>query len=63
MPTRNNPAIIEPELNGSPTLFTKKISKTLNILRIFGANSLKTNNKIATETTLAIIKFCMVTVL
>ena len=53
--------MIEPELNGKPTELTKKSSKTLNILRILGAKSLKINSKIATETTLAIMKFLVVT--
>ena len=55
--TNAKPAIIEPELKGRPMEFTKNISDTLNIFKIFGASNLKTNNKTATETTFAIIKF------
>ena len=44
--TNRMPAIIDPELKGSPIELTKKISKTLNILRMLGAKSLKINNKI-----------------
>ena len=40
--------------------FTKKISIALKYLKILGAKSLKINNNIATETTLAIMKFLMV---
>ena len=60
MATKSNPAMIEPELKGSPIEFTKKISKTLNNLRRFGANNLKINNNMATDTTLAMMKFLMV---
>ena len=55
--------MIEPELNGIPTEFTKKISKALKYLRILGAKSLKTNNKMATPAIFAKIKFLIVTVL
>ena len=56
-------AMTEPELNGSPTEFTKNISKALKYRRMLGASSLNTNNKIATPATLARIKFFTVTVL
>ncbi len=62
-PSNKINAIIEPELNGNPTVFTKKISKTLKYLRMLGARSLKTNNKMAIPATLARIKFLTVTVL
>ena len=55
--------MIDPELNGNPTEFTKKISKALKYLRILGARSLKTNNKIAIPARFANIKFLGVTVL
>ena len=55
------PAIIDPELKGSPMVFTKKISSELKYLKMFGANNLKMNNRIATTVMLAIIKFLRVT--
>ena len=38
-------------------ILSKNISETLKKRKIFGANNLNMNNKIATETTLAIMKF------
>ena len=61
--TNSIPAIIDPELKGKPTVLTKNISRTLKNLRMFGANNLKIKSKIATEATLAIMKFLIVTVL
>ena len=36
-----NPAIIDPELNGKPTVLTKNISDALNNFSAFGSESLK----------------------
>jgi hypothetical protein len=45
---KTSPAIIEPELNGKPTVLIKKISQTLNSLRMLGSNNLNITNRIAT---------------
>ena len=45
--TRSTKAMIDPELNGRPTEFTKNISKMLKYLRMLGAKSLNTNSKTA----------------
>ena len=62
-PTSKKKAMIDPELKGRPIELIKKISKTLKYLRMLGANSLNTNNKIAIPARFAKIKFLIVTVL
>ncbi len=58
---KRKPAIIVPELKGSPILFTKNISDALKNLSVMGSSNLNINSKIATITILAIRKFFRVT--
>ena len=44
------PAITVPELNGSPIVLTKNISKALKKLNVLGISNLNINNKMAMET-------------
>ena len=55
--------MIVPELKGSPILLMKNISEALKNFKVIGNNNLKIKSKIATITTLATIKFLIVTVL
>ena len=55
--------MIDPELKGSPTEFTKNISNALKYLRMLGAKSLNTNSKTAIPARFAKTKFFTVIVL
>ena len=50
-----------PELNGSPKVFTIKISVLPKKDKVYGNKNLNTKNKITTTITLASIKFLSVT--
>ena len=58
--TNKIPAIIVPELKGSPISFTKKTSSLLKYSKMLGAKSLNTNIKIATTAILAKMNFSIV---
>ena len=51
------PAIMVPELNGNPILFTKNNSKALKYLSVKGNRNLNTNTNTNIDTRLAIINF------
>ena len=53
--------MIVPELNGNPREFTAKISVLAKNDNVYGSKNLKMNIKIAKITTLAIMKFLVVT--